>query len=93
MGHACYVLAFSPNTVNKELSSPTPFFQRRAATGMDAERRRSMTDDGAWAYGPLLLPKRPEASAPSFLTPKLASHLWCLMPAKGLLGRRFWQRR
>ena len=55
--------------------------------------RRSMTDDGAWAYGPLLLPKRPEASAPSFVTPTLASHLWCLMPAKGLLGRRFWQRR
>ena len=52
-----------------------------------------MTDDGAWAYGPLLLPKRPEASAPSFVTPTLASHLWCLMPAKGLLGRRFWQRR
>ena len=43
-----------------------------------------MRDDGAWAYGPLLLPKRPEASAPSYLTPTLASHLWCLMPAKGL---------
>ena len=57
------------------------------------DERPSMRDDGAWAYGPLLLPKRPEASAPSYLTPTLASHLWCLMPAKGLLGRRIWQRR
>ena len=44
------------------------------------EERHSMTEDGAWAYGPLLLPRRPEATAPSFLTPSLASHLWCLMP-------------
>ena len=60
---------------------------------MADDERPSMRDDGAWAYGPLLLPKRPEASAPSYLTPTLASHLWCLMPAKGLLGRRIWQRR
>ena len=67
---------------------------QHAATGLRmAEERPSMRDDGAWAYGPLLLPKRPEASAPSYLTPTLASHLWCLMPAKGLLGRRIWQRR
>ena len=75
------------------VSRLSPHCLQQAFCDSMAEERPSMRDDGAWAYGPLLLPKRPEASAPSYLTPTLASHLWCLMPAKGLLGRRMWQRR